>query len=609
VRAYLGLVAKDPGRRIEPRAFEAAATAAGEAVPVPAAEVSGAEWLGTDHGVALVSWSNEPVHELLPEPLKSGGSRVLGYCGYLTDPVTAEDRLLTAEDLGSTLEEQGGCFSVFRAGANGIEAATSIARVCPVYYAETADLHIVGSRALLVHLVARSMATGLTRPEVDFDVMALQAMVRHGFFTTDETPFRGVRALPAASVLTLRRGEPRRIEEGRMPETAPAPRSPLEARESVARLADALVSAAGPLARHGQPVTLALSGGRDSRIMAAVLNAAGVPLRSRTHGFADDPDVILGTRIAAALGIESKVALTDAGSREDTVSVEHPLRRAHHVIRMCEGMTSAYEQVSSRQPYRLGPRTSGSGGETLRGGFLCGQQDLSPGGFRKRVRMIFHASDRFLSAEANEHAEANHRPWAERVEKDGFDVLDKLYLFYRTGRWIVGSHTATLMNAPYYHPLLDNRVVRETLTLPAAWRCSEEAVFGLLETLAPELAAIPPEGKRWRFEEHRPRSLREWRGWRHRAPLLPKGRTSGFNWRTSYDEGFQTLLRDQIMTSPPELFDIVDEPAAKELLSTAPGRSPKNIWHIFTLSVLLSGQWREAAPSLPDVAIPLPARP
>jgi len=39
----------------------------------------------------------------------------------------------------------------------------------------------------------------------------------------------------------------------------------------------ALIQAVRPLADHGEPVRLAPSGGRDSRLMAAVLHAAGVP--------------------------------------------------------------------------------------------------------------------------------------------------------------------------------------------------------------------------------------------------------------------------------------------------------------------------------------------
>jgi hypothetical protein len=465
---------------------------------------------------------------------------------------------------------------------------------------------VVGSRALLVHLVARAAQTGLVAPEVDMDVMSLQPMVRHGFFPNDETPFFGVRALPNAAVLSCRRDGSTRVDQIPFPVPEPAPRTATEARVRVARLADALLAAAQPLALHDEPVRLGLSGGRDSRLMAAVLRGAGVPLRAQTHGLADDPDVLLATRIARTLGIEHKLLLTGGDGRPEEITVEHPLVRAHRVIRVCEGMTSAYEQICGYAPYLMEPRTSGSGGETLRGGFLYDQDDVTPHALRRRVRSVFLAGEKFLTAAANERARALHESWAARAETDGFDVLDKLYLFFRTGRWIVGSHTATLMNSPYYHPFLDNRVVRETLSLPAEWRHSEEVIFRLIETLAPELANIPPEGKRWRFDrrpQSRPRGLY---AWHRRRAMVARGGSSGFNWRKSFDESFMGLLREQLMSAPRELFDVVDETQAKQLFSQVPRGWINQVWHIYTISVLLSGSWREPVPALPGVSLPVP---
>lgn len=340
--------------------------------------------------------------------------------------------------------------------------------------------------------------------------------------------------------------------------------------------------------------------------MAAVLKAAGVPFTATTHGFADDPDVILATAVAEALGVEHKVNLTVPEGPKEFVSVQHPLARAHHIVRMCEGMNSAYENVNRYRPYRMVPGTSGSGGETLRGGFLYDQDDVSGDGLRKRVRLIFRAAEHIMTEEANARAAAEHRPWAELAERDGFDVLDKIYLYYRTGRWIVGSHSATLMNSPYYHPFFDNRVVREALALAPRWRRSEYPFYLLIQELAPQLADIAPEGKRWRFDRENKPLLFGRRAWRARAASAPKGRTASFNWRVSFDDGFRNLLMEQILDGPEALFEIVDREAMVAGFRDQPRRWVKQIWHIYTLSVLLSGAWRGPKPELPDVEIPIP---
>src|SRR5262245_47630731 len=183
-----------------------------------------------------------------------------------------------------------------------------MARVCPVYHAEPPAVRVVGSRALLVHLVARAVQTNMDDPAMDLAVEALHPVVRHGFLTNDDTPFRGVEALPAGSVLAAVPGEPTTIRrqpalEPRRPPSRGWSRS---RRELVRPLADALVASVAPLARHSEAVSLSLSGGRDSRLMAAALRAAGVPFTASTHGFADDPDVVLATQVANALGVEHK---------------------------------------------------------------------------------------------------------------------------------------------------------------------------------------------------------------------------------------------------------------------------------------------------------------
>ncbi|MEV5830760.1 asparagine synthase-related protein [Spirillospora sp. NPDC052242] len=589
--------------------MESADAAAGEAIPVPADRLASSRWTSPDGSIVLLSWSNEPEHRLLPRPLVAGDERALGYTGYLVDPDIAEKELLETDDPASAVETMGGVFAVFRAHRDGVDAATSIARVCPIYFCESADFCFIGSRALLVHLTARAAATGLTRPPVEHDVMALQPMVRHGFFTNDDTPFAGVRALPADAVLTAAPGRGVAVRERDVPEAEPMPSDARERRRRVQRLAEALVDAASPLAEHDVPVELALSGGRDSRFMAAVLTAAGVPLVATTHGFADDPDVVLAREIAARLGVEHRVDLTATAAGDDaadSVEVGHPLLRAYDVIRRCEGMTSAYERVNGWAPYRVVPKTSGSGGETLRGGHLYDQQDLTPEGIRKRVKTIFKSAEAFCTPEANAAADEHLRVWTERAAANGPRALDLLYLFYRSGRWIVGAHTATLMNTPYYHPFFDNRVVREALALPPEWRASEEVVFLLIETLAPKLASVPPEGKRWRFEADGPRRLREWPAWRRRAAVKPKGRTSGFNWRREFDEPFLALLRDHVLDGPSELWDIVNRRKFEEHFATVPKGWTNQLWHAYTLSVLLSGAWREPRPRLPNVRIPIP---
>src|SRR5690606_29522814 len=120
-------------------------------------------------------------------------------------------------------------------------------------------------------------------------------------------------------------------------------------------------------------VNLALTGGRDSRLMAPLLHAAGVPFRVTTNGLDDHPGVVTARQIAARLGVEHNVIAPKRTERRDAVLVEHPLRRTYEVLRTCEGMTSAYESIVEYLPYSPKLTMSGQSGEILRGGFLYSQ--------------------------------------------------------------------------------------------------------------------------------------------------------------------------------------------------------------------------------------------
>src|SRR5690606_25523988 len=286
VRIYLGLAAKD--RDIPARVLERVRAVIETAFPVPPEVIRGREWHG--RGVSLFGWTNEPDDTRLPALLTHDGGRVLGLNGHLADPGDAGK--LLDDPLG---EGVGGCFTAWVAGDGVLTAATAINRVCPVFYAETPELHVVGSRALLVHLVAQE------GDRVEHDVLALQTMVRQGFFLSDETPYKGVTALRPSTRLDVRDGR-RTITETPLPQAAPMPGTSRGRRRAIGELADALLATVEPLRGLDEPVNLALTGGRDTRILAALLYAAKVPFRVTTNGLDTHPDVILARQIAGRLG-------------------------------------------------------------------------------------------------------------------------------------------------------------------------------------------------------------------------------------------------------------------------------------------------------------------
>src|SRR6185295_11862762 len=174
---------------------------------------------------------------------------------------------------------------------------------------------------------------------------------------------RGVRALGGDRELRLIDG---RLGDARTAVMrAGAGDEGLAGAEAVAR---ALTEAVRPLGGTDPPAELSLTGGKDSRLVAAALAAAQVPFRSRTHGFAGHPDVVVAGLIAAKLGVEHTVTRPRPPGAPDEADVLGRLRAA---VLVSDGMLSAFENLGQPDPQAAGgpAETGGHGGELLRGGY------------------------------------------------------------------------------------------------------------------------------------------------------------------------------------------------------------------------------------------------
>lgn len=587
VRVYLGLAAKRG--EIPAAVLDRARSLIEFAFPVPPEVIRGREWHG--RGVSLFAWTNEPDDSRRPPLLTEHDGRIIGLNGHLADP--ADVTRLPGDSVG-------GCFSAWTARDGELSASTAINRVCPVFHTETPDLHVAGSRALLVHLAARE------DDRVEHDVLALQTMVRQGFFLSDETPYKGVSALRPSSRLLVRDGA-RTVTETPLPRAEPVPASARRRRAAIGELAEALLATVEPLRDLGEPVNLALTGGRDTRVLAALLHAARVPFRVTTNGLDTHPDVIIARMIAARLGVEHTVIAPPQTAAKDAVLVEHPLSRAWETLRTCEGMTSAYETIVSYLPYSGKPTMSGQSGETLRAGSLnLLQTDLGDKALRRRIETTFGKDAKLFTAEANEHARELARPWLDRTDR--LEALDHLYIWYKVGRWQASARAGSLRRGDPVRPFLDNRVVRAALSLDQGWRLSEEVIYTLILRLAPKLRDVPIEGKPWRFAAQRTPSR-----WRRRLPEhLPTARTAGgWSWRTSPGPALTDLLREQVLGSLDALAPIVNPDEVRALFAGPVVAKPALAWHLYTVSTLLTGLYPGKPPeNLPRITVsrPDPAR-
>ncbi|HEX8009077.1 MAG TPA: asparagine synthase-related protein, partial [Trebonia sp.] len=243
-----------------------------------------------------------------------------------------------------------------------VYARTFLTRVDPVYVAELPGAVIVSDRATWAAAAADRLG--------DHDPDLICALLNPGFPLGATTPFRRVRALDGATALHVAAGA---LSSGAAPDAgaAPAPSPsppPSEHFRNIgyaAAVALALTDAVAPLRGLNSPVELSLTGGKDSRLVAAALVAAGIPVRAKTHGFADHPDVVVATEIARRLGIEHVVTEPAAPGQQTDLAA-----RLRATVLVADGMLSAFENVGRPDPVPSPAVTAGGhGGELLRGGY------------------------------------------------------------------------------------------------------------------------------------------------------------------------------------------------------------------------------------------------
>jgi len=210
-----------------------------------------------------------------------------------------------------------------------------------------------------------SWAAAVTGRLRDPDPVMAGAFLSLGYPFGGSTSFRGIRALSGDRAVRAAGRPPggdQRSGRGRSPAGADPAGGAVRVAEATGRVR--------PAAGRGPPrrVQLSLTGGKDSRLVAAALTAAGVPFTARTHGFASHPDVIVAGLVARHLGVEHAVTEPAAPGSPDEADV---LARLRATVLVSDGMLSAFENVGRPDPPPAGGRleAGGHGGELLRGGY------------------------------------------------------------------------------------------------------------------------------------------------------------------------------------------------------------------------------------------------
>jgi hypothetical protein len=511
------------------------------------------------------------------------------------------------------------------AEAGALRARTGLARIDPVYVAEVPGAVVVSDRACW----AAAVTGRLGEP----DPAMVGAFLAVGYPFGAATAFKRVRALGCRQMLTVT-GDRLVVATAREEDAGPAgagaggadrygavgadrygavgaDRYGAVGADRYGAVAAALVEAASPPRDADGLVELSLTGGKDSRLIAAALTVAKVPFRARTHGFASHPDVVVAAMIAGRLGVDHVVTEPKppgAGHAPDEAAVLGRLRSA---VLVSDGMLSAYENIGTPDPqFAAEPvQAGGHGGELLRGGYTpaAWHDRRSPSAARAWSeargtelfrRMTTRRMGLLRPAAAGEYL-ASLTPYAVALPRGPLRALDDFYLVNRAGRWSATARQAYLMRSPLLQPFFSDHVIRAARAVPLPDRITDRLHRKVLAVLCPELLELPLAGGGWKSGPRNALATRPASAGTGPAaglgPAAAARSAASPDWRRHYGQEMARFLRDYTLDlgGAGPMFDIVRRQAAERVLRP-PHADPDAVWALATLAALLSGDWLNA---------------
>ena len=333
------------------------------------------------------------------------------------------------------------------------------------------------------------------------DPVALAVFHRIGFFVEGDTPFRHIRALPPGGRLTWRDGV-LDVQGGPPP---PRTRNDLSRAQAVEAFIEMPRAAIGRFLRHWDgPVTLPLSGGRDSRhILLEMVRQGRKPdtcLTFHQGGQALNGEAQAARAVADRAGVRHTILGRPRMRLRDSL-------RAMFLTQFC---ADEHAQMMPMHDYLQGSPSAALDG--IGGDILTNPDDLAAD-FQERARRDDYEGIAHAMAEGHggllsrpghragpgavfspdlEAAATDRIAAAMRVFRDAPDPYQAFWFWNRTRREISFVSTAVLGGAAMVHcPYLDPDFVDLGLSLPWSVTCDRKLHDDAINLAFPEYSGIP----------------------------------------------------------------------------------------------------------------------
>jgi 2-polyprenyl-3-methyl-5-hydroxy-6-metoxy-1,4-benzoquinol methylase/asparagine synthetase B (glutamine-hydrolysing) len=554
-----------------------------------------------DNGRVLVcSYSIHAAETPIGQYVASDEQRLLTFNGVPvtsrlgdTDLAWPQELLRMCGEGKSFLEDMGGYYCLLLVEGSSVFAFNCLSGVEPLYWSCNGDCTVVGNRASLVSCLANRR--NVLKPRTE----AMISMCTAGWPVTDASPVEGVDLLPAGNSFSCQAGK---VEIATYKPYEFNEREPSDDSELAARCESILSDFKDGLCLYGgfaDRLKVNLTGGKDSRLIAALCKACGIEFSCTTSGGAADREVLVASEVARILGASH--TFTEGRVIEEVPKIDIFERLDGH-LRQSEGCLNVFNPSF---PIRLQPSilVTGHAGECYRGGYARGparEPVIDQASAMKFIdNLALHNAHLVLKDDAIDRQRKVDRWIFEQFLASGFpssNTHDYMYTRYRERRGQGGARQAAAYGAFSFSPFLDDRALSKCWTFPLAFRKNEWLLYHLLKGLDPELAYLRFSDSRWKFEEAGPLPGESMDDWHKRAPIPPTpSRVAAHSWRLGYDGFMRPVIRDYLLSnrnSP--VFDIVDAIKIEAVLrreGPTPHDVMASVFGVLTAAYFLNGDW------------------
>lgn len=495
-----------------------------------------------------------------------------------------------------SLAEIGGYFNVLHVDSGTVLAANCLSRIEPIYWCAHNGNVVIGNKAALVQALARKSI------DFRFDLDALISLSLIGWPLHDETPYEGVHVLDNAQEIRIAPGGTYRIRSYRELYTSNEPIEEKQKAILYEEICEQFRLGLESLRPFVSSVKLLLSGGKDSRVMAAMVAAYDMPFFCETAGSPESRDVIVATEVGRLLNAEHRFTPPRTSTEIPRVDIFQMLKRT---VSQADGMTNVADPIYPAKP-KATVNLSGHAGECFRGGYdmlRTGNRPpiTSPDIARTFLKNLSLPQSReLLKQSAIERQQHINELVFEKFKSTAFPTdhfYDYMYTVYRVGRAMSSMRQGAAYGAFAYSPFLNDHVLDLCFRLPLEDKKQDRAYFNLLKILKPELAYHRFSDSRWKFEAEGPEPGTSRVDWLKREPLPPDPHSAGIQaWTAGLNDYMRPIVYDYLQEQRDSIiFEIVDWSKIENLLGKQNELEPpliRKILSVLTMVYFVAGEWR-----------------